>query len=95
MISSTLKSKTMRHRFGRMLVFWFSLWLCADVALPAFSDELQTVQFHGIRPTDSQGREGLRNPERGFRLETRIADGKEPHWLGDAQKYREHGITLA
>ncbi len=30
---------------------------------------LRTVKYHGIRPTDPNGTKGLRNPERGFRLE--------------------------
>jgi len=34
----------------------------------------QTIEFRGIRPTDDAGREGLRNPERGLRIETLIAE---------------------
>lgn len=33
----------------------------------------QTINYRGIRPTDPNGRMGLRNPERGFRVETEIA----------------------
>lgn len=35
---------------------------------------IKTVEYHGIRPTDPGGRVGLRNPERGFRTETVIAE---------------------
>jgi hypothetical protein len=38
--------------------------------------EPKTVKYHGIRPSDPGGRQGLRNPERGWRIETVIA---EPH----------------
>ena len=36
--------------------------------------EMTTHIFRGIRPTDPSGRNGLRNPERGFRTETLIAE---------------------
>ncbi len=32
------------------------------------------IHFHGLRPTDPGGRTGLRNPERGWRIETVIAE---------------------
>ena len=35
---------------------------------------LQTVEYRGIRPSDPGGRNGLRNPERGLRIETLIAE---------------------
>ena len=35
---------------------------------------LQIVEYHGIRPSDPGGRNGLRNPERGLRIETLIAE---------------------
>lgn len=38
------------------------------------SEELTTIRYRGIRPTDPNGRCGLRNPERGFRTETIIAE---------------------
>ncbi|MFC2075521.1 DUF4832 domain-containing protein [candidate division KSB1 bacterium] len=34
----------------------------------------KTVKYHGIRPTDPDGRAGLRNPERGWRIETVFAE---------------------
>lgn len=33
-----------------------------------------TIKYRGIRPTDPGGRDGLRNPERGYRTETLIAE---------------------
>lgn len=36
--------------------------------------QIQTIDYHGIRPTDPDGRKGLRNPERGFRNQTVFAD---------------------
>jgi len=38
------------------------------------SPRMEGVEYHGIRITDPQGRLGLRNPERGFRIETLIAE---------------------
>ena len=40
----------------------------------AGEEQVQTVRYHGIRPTDPFGRIGLRNPERGLRIETVIAE---------------------
>jgi len=37
-------------------------------------EKMQTMEYHGIRPTDPGGRNGLRNPERGWRIETLIAE---------------------
>ena len=34
--------------------------------------KIQTITYHGIRPDDPGGRNGLRNPERGFRHESYI-----------------------
>jgi len=44
--------------------------LAALLAAPA----TQTIEYHGIRPTDPGGRMGLRNPERGWRIETLFAE---------------------
>ena len=35
---------------------------------------LRLITYHGLRPTDPGGRLGLRNPERGWRIETVIAE---------------------
>ena len=44
----------------------------------------QTVTYHGIRPTDPGGRVGLRNPERGWRIETVIAEPTGKVFIGPA-----------
>lgn len=57
--------------------------------------------FRGIRPTDPNGRNGLRNPDRGFRFEIRVAEHEEdglpdpicPQW--PFAKYAADGITIA
>ncbi|MCP4640522.1 MAG: DUF4832 domain-containing protein [bacterium] len=43
---------------------------------PASAEETDTreIVYRGIRPTDPGGRDGLRNPERGLRIETKIAE---------------------
>ncbi|NLC59097.1 MAG: DUF4832 domain-containing protein [Armatimonadetes bacterium] len=49
-----------------LLLLGMGLAVAADAeAAPA-----PTRRYHGIRPTDPRGREGLRNPERGWRIET-------------------------
>ncbi len=41
----------------------------------------QTLEYRGIRPSDPGGKDGLRNPERGWRIETLIAEPPgEPAW---------------
>lgn len=50
---------------------------------------LQTVEYHGIRPSDPGGRNGLRNPERGLRIETLIAEPPEAKIWGPAYHLRE------
>lgn len=42
------------------------------------------IQYHGLRPTDPGGRQGLRNPERGWRIETEIA-ASQPKVYGPAK----------
>ncbi|MBN1418227.1 MAG: DUF4832 domain-containing protein [Planctomycetes bacterium] len=49
------------------------------LAMAAFAGLLaapaaQTIEYHGIRPADPGGRMGLRNPERGWRIETLFAE---------------------
>ncbi|MCC6445425.1 MAG: DUF4832 domain-containing protein [Armatimonadetes bacterium] len=52
-----------------------------DQRLSKEESPMKTVLFHGIRPTDPGGRNGLRNPERGLRLETLIAEPPgQPAW---------------
>lgn len=46
---------------------------CGQVA-HAWRGPMETHHYRGIRPSDPHGREGLRNPERGFRIETLVAE---------------------
>ena len=34
----------------------------------------KTIEYHGLRSSDPGGRDGLPNPERGWRLETLVAE---------------------
>jgi hypothetical protein len=43
-------------------------------AVAADSAPTRLIKYHGFRPTDPGGRLGLRNPERGWRIETVIAE---------------------
>ena len=73
-------------------------------------DPVRKIKFHGIRPTDPIGRIGLANPERGFRIETKIAklpksfknragyqrnNFSDEHLILNAKKYEPFGLTLA
>jgi hypothetical protein len=67
-------------------------WLCLPLFITflvggtAQGDEsLLTIEFHGIRPTDPGGRVGLCNPERGFRIETLIAEPPDGAVWGPAR----------
>lgn len=48
--------------------------LCAFPAIAGEIEGMREVAFHGIRPDDPGGRDGLRNPERGLRIECVIAE---------------------
>ena len=52
-------------------------------------DALRTREYHGIRPTDPDGRNGLRNPERGLRIETLIAEPLGAQVLGPAHHLKD------
>ncbi len=45
-----------------------------EPCLPPASRQAQRIEYHGIRVTDPDGRVGLRNPERGLRTDTLIAE---------------------
>jgi hypothetical protein len=57
-------------------------------------DDRQIIQFHGIRASDPEGRDGLRNPERGFRYETRIAESNDDRWAARADSEEDGRLTL-
>ncbi len=42
--------------------------------MQAKAEPLQEIAFHGIRPCDPRGRDGLANPERGLRIETLFSE---------------------
>ena len=56
-----------------------------------------TIKYNGIRPDDPAGRNGLMNPERGWRLETVIAEptdaSAEPSVHGTAWPESPHDTT--
>lgn len=55
---------------------WFAVLAAAVVAPGA---EVSVARFHGLRPTDPGGRSGLRNPERGLRTESYVAQMEGGH----------------
>lgn len=54
----------------------YSLSLCLLTTLASVAQEtaVREIQYHGIRPADPGGRDGLRNPERGLRTEAVIGE---------------------
>lgn len=58
--------------------------LTAVPAAAAQEDAPQTVTYRGIRPNDPLGKAGLRNPERGWRIETLIAEPPDADIWGPA-----------
>ncbi len=82
--------------FPVLIVCLSSLTQANDTVSPA----LKTLPFHGIRATDPNGRMGLRNPERGLRFETRIAeplgeDNNALGWIRAMQRFEPDGLTLS
>lgn len=52
-------------------------------------DASQQVRFHGLRPTDPGGRVGLRNPGRGWRIETIIAEPRGAGAFGPSRHVKD------
>jgi len=63
-------------RMGVLVVcaFVHPAMLGAHAQPPEEESAMQTITYRGIRPDDPGGRDGLRNPERGLRIETLIAE---------------------
>jgi len=77
-------------------LFFFS-FAQAEGAAPS---ALKTIAFHGIRATDTDGRMGLRNPERGLRYESHIGNSIGKHnnhmdWIRAMQRFEPDGMTLS
>ena len=58
----------------RIIVLPVFMGFLAAVTAAAGTDGMREVRFHGIRPMDPGGRDGLRNPERGLRTEAVIGE---------------------
>ncbi len=79
------------HEYDVIFVEAISALLAVGIALVALAtatmlpgEELTTVNYHGIRPSDPGGRKGVRNPERGWRIETVIAEPHQKVFIGPA-----------
>lgn len=76
----------------------------AQADRPNPADRVQVLDFHGWRVDDVQGRQPLANPDRGFRLEMRLAQasrgtmdrplGRGASLAEQFQQFEEHRITL-
>lgn len=62
--------------------FCTTFFMAQTTQVPTDSHALRTVEYHGIRPSDPGGRNGLCNPERGLRIETLIAEPSEAEVWG-------------
>lgn len=78
------------------LTRWTAGWLCLTLLITFLvgataqgEESLPTIEFHGVRPTDPGGRVGLCNPERGFRIETLIAEPPDGARWGPASHLRD------
>lgn len=56
-----------------------TITLLAALLLAPLAAADVVAEFHGLRPTDPGGRSGLRNPERGFRIEAYVAQEEGRH----------------
>jgi hypothetical protein len=74
--------------------------LAAGIAVFAkdSSNGLIQKQYHGIRPDDKGGRQGLLNPERGFRWENRFGSFNpswaDKRWINSIKGCRQDGLTM-
>lgn len=75
---------------GRALLLAAQACLIMLPAGPLQGQEPKTVSYHGIRPSDPGGRQGLRNPERGWRIETVIAEPHQNVFIGPAAHLKGH-----
>ena len=83
--------------FAAPLVISFVIGAYA-MGKPAPTVGVETKIFHGIRPDQKNGRNGLLNPERGFRWENRIGSFKTKWavktWLGAFESHADDGLTM-
>ena len=103
---SLLYKRILRFRLAALLTLGACL-ACAPAGAEPKAGALpggETRTYRGIRPTDPQGRDGLANPERGFRLE--IGVGRRPNDVAQFRhlkhlkdwsfpRYKKDGVTLA
>lgn len=87
----------------RKLTGFFLLFLILIMGMELFSqtDSSEMIQktFSGIRPDDENGRNGLANPERGFRWENRIGSfdqkWQDEKWLDSIKnRCKPNGVTV-
>lgn len=74
-------------------MIYISLILTASIEYSIFcmsysAPNMQVVEYHGIRPTDPGGRDGLVNPERGWRIEALIGEPDGAKIWGPASHLR-------
>jgi len=65
------------------IVFLFACWAAWNMAARAADPApMQEMRYHGLHPCDPGGRNGLRNPERGLRIEAVFAEpeGSAFYW---------------
>ena len=77
-----------------MVPLLFPFFTTLALGAPDVQSDRQTIQYHGIRASDPAGKEGLRNPERGFRYETKIAESNDDIWVARVEREENGTLTL-
>lgn len=71
--------------------------LAIGIGMVLFAETV-TVEYHGIRPGDPDGRMALSNPERGFRWENRFASFRPEwtnrKWIDAIKAHSGNGLTM-
>ena len=67
------------------LLFGYSITVYSQEKTP----NIQIIKYHGIHPDDPGGRDGLTNPERGFRLESYIGQAPGSNIWGQGAYLKE------
>lgn len=73
--------------------------ITACILFSACENKMKTIKFRGIYADEEHGRDGLHNPNRGFRLETAvdlIEDANDPikDLILQAEKYKNDSVAL-
>lgn len=83
----------------KKILFYFSIISVCIISYACVENRDKVIEFRGIYADDPQGREGLYNPDRGFRLETAVdvVENREnpvEKLVSEARKYEDDSVSL-